>query len=62
MFGRRNEPVEFRIMWQGMRQAGRRMAVHNALAPLQPNKVNPATGRTNKDTRDRAKARKAAGQ
>jgi len=62
MFGRnKNEPIEVQIMRRGMRQAGRRMAVHNALAPIQPNKINPATGRTNKDMRERAKA-KAAGK
>lgn len=51
MFGRRNEPVEVKIMRQAMRQAGRKMAIHNVLAPIQPNKINPATGRTNKDMR-----------
>lgn len=50
--GNKNEPIEFKIMRQGMRQAGRRMAVHNALAPLQPNKINPATGRTNRETKE----------
>jgi len=58
LFSKRNEPVEVQAMRQAWRRAGRRMAVHNALAPIQPNKINPATGRTNKDMRQRAKASK----
>lgn len=61
LFGRDDVPPEFRAMRQGMRRAAVRMAVRDALAPVQPNKVNPATGRTNKDMRDRARARRNSG-
>lgn len=59
MFGRRNEIPEVRIMRQAMRQAGRKMAVHNALAPIQPNKIDPSTGRTNRDMKQIKAARKS---
>ena len=59
LFTRKSEPVEVQAVRQAMRRAGRRMAIHDALAPVQPGKINPATGRTNRDMRARAKAARA---
>jgi hypothetical protein len=60
IFGRKSnddEPAEVQAMREGFRQAGRRMAIHDALAPLRPNQIDPSTGRTNRETRELRRAR-----